>query len=147
MPTIYNPDDLLSLPTFETQVLSYLNQSLSKIFKKKSPEVYFSSRLLSRSSFPQLFAKQEDGTLGLKESRLFEHFYHKSNLYHHFPSVSLKDRPRHLKLHLFDNQLLSSATTKLKLITDANDRVELTFASDFAFVTITNQTDLKPILS
>jgi len=126
VPTIYNPDDLNSLQTFESQMGESLNKVLSMLYKNKKPEVYFSSRVLPRSSFPSLFAKQEDGTLALKETKLFEHFQQKSNLYHHFPSATLKDRPRHLKLHLFDNQLLGS--TRLKLITDTNAIVDFSFS-------------------
>jgi len=74
VPTIYNPDDLNSLQTFESQMGESLNKVLSMLYKNKKPEVYFSSRVLPRSSFSSLFAKQEDGTLALKETKLFEHF-------------------------------------------------------------------------
>ena len=81
-----------------------------------------------------MFAKQEDGTLGLKESRLFDHFYHKSNIYHLYPSTTiypLKDQPRQLKVYLFDNQLTSQ--TKLKIISDSNERYDVASSKDFYF--------------
>ena len=82
----------------ETKITQYFNQALSKIYGNNQPDFYYSSRLFPRASFPSLFAKQEDGTLGLKESRLFDHFHLKTNVYHHYPSSTttgpLKDRPR-----------------------------------------------------
>jgi len=57
VPTIYNHEDLDKLKTVESEIGEALNKVISKLYLKKRPEVYFSSRLLPRSSFPSLFAK------------------------------------------------------------------------------------------
>ncbi len=56
----------------------------------------------------------------------------------------MKDRPRHLKLHLLDNQLLSS--TRLRLLTDTNALVDFSFSQDYTFA-IVNASSINPIVS
>ena len=75
VPTIFNSEEVQNVTTNEKQIISTIDKAMRKLYPKKAPEVYYSSRLFPRSSFPQLFAKQEDGSLALKESRLFSHFY------------------------------------------------------------------------
>jgi hypothetical protein len=122
LPSNYNHGNGSSSSTPTISLESQALLAVSKVAGSLSisPEVYFSRRYLPRQAFPSLFQKQEDGTLAIKESKLFDHFNTKTNVYHTYPSdLVLKDTQRSLKIHIFDSQLLPLGANKmLKIIND-----------------------------